>query len=65
MSQNGVERWYLFIFSQGLKEMASFPSSLGLHVEKSTFFECACGVGDLVLTTTAGRGRFIHTHPDI
>lgn len=39
----------------GLKEMATFSKHLG--VSSKTFYEESCGIGDLLLTCTVGRGR--------
>jgi glycerol-3-phosphate dehydrogenase (NAD+) len=39
----------------GLQEMSTFSQHLGAR--PSTFYEESCGVGDLILTCTVGRGR--------
>ena len=46
------------VIRSGLVEMSRLPAALGFSsVRESTILREACGVGDLVLTCTAGRGR--------
>ena len=46
------------VIRAGLLEMARLPAALGIaSVNENTMLREACGIGDLILTCTVGRGR--------
>ena len=48
------------VIRSGLLEMARLPAALGISfTREDTILREACGVGDLILTCTVGRGRVL------